>query len=144
MARTAMGRIQCEIPPGPEVGSHRSHTANTSTLTSATQKFGRLAPAREMKLTNRSKAPFGFRAASDPTTIAIESATVIAPAASARVVGNASSTRSSTGRCCRSESPKSSLRRSERKLPNCTSSGSSKPFALEKAFLTSTGVSIGR
>ena len=133
----------------PEVGSQPSVTANNRMPVIATQKSGALAPASEITLAVRSKAPPGRYAASEPTTTARPTAMSMVSPASFKVVGNASSTTSSAGRALRIDSPKSKRARSPRKRPNCTSSGSVNPcFCANSARASSEAskrqIEIGR
>ena len=59
MNSTAIGMIQCQTLPVPEVGSQPRLTAKTRMPTMAIQKSGAEAPTSEMKVAIRSKTPPG-------------------------------------------------------------------------------------
>ena len=101
MNRTAMGRIQCQTVPVPEVGSQPSLTANTTMATMATQKSGAEAPISDTSEAMRSKIPSARNAASEPTTMAAVVTSVMVMTASCSVQTNASSTTSMAGRARR-------------------------------------------
>ena len=57
MNSTAMGRIQCEMLPVPDVGTQPRFTEKMTIATMAIQKSGALAPISEKKVAIRSKSP---------------------------------------------------------------------------------------
>ena len=106
-ASVSDGSIRCFQSPVPDVGSHRSHTANMRMNIRPSQKPGIESPNRLDVVATRSRAAFGFNAAIVPSGIAMRSAISMPSAVSLIVFGRRSATIFKAERCCQRELPKS-------------------------------------
>ena len=73
--------------------------------------------------------PNRWVAASEPSTSAIDTDTVMATTARASVIGISDHAASIAGRCCQIDSPKSPWAAFIRKMRNCSITGRSRPYA---------------
>ena len=113
MNSTAIGRIQCQTEPVPEVGSQPRPIAKRVMPTMAIQKSGAEAPISEVNVTIRSKMPPGRKAAIEPMTMAATVTRVMVMTASHNVQTKACSTTAMAGRAWRRLSPKLRCRTSQ-------------------------------